>query len=418
MDQQKHLIIGAGPAALAAAQAIRRTDKAALITLVSREETLPYSPAVLPYLLSKELFEKDLFTKGRDILEASNVKLIRGKEVAEILPQTNEVRFKGGGREGYDKLLIATGASPQVPCIGNLPAEETYTFRTYRDFERLYKTLDQKLDIAIYGAGLVAVEVAEKLCLSGHKVTIIARSSLLRKYLTPATVEVLTKTFQQHGTEIITKSNLVSATKTSGKLELLLSNGQALTADRLIVATGVTPNMLKGNTMTLTEGGLKVGRHLETDLPNVYAAGDVASAPSFFDGRNAPCPILPEAVVQGTVAGSNMAGEKVEYIGWIPGNYLRCFGENIFSIGMTGLETEAGYEQLVSKTGKNSLRLLFKHGYLVGVEGLNVKQIHPGVYLYLIREKVPVHKYQELLLSKPRETACWLMLQHRRTQEI
>lgn len=418
MGQQKHFIIGAGPAALAAAQAIRNIDRTALITMVSREEAFPYSPAVLPYLLSEELNEKDLFTKGEKILESSNIRLLRGKEVTEILPHAHEVQYQNGEREGYDKLLIATGASPQVPTTINLSADDIYTFRTYRDFVRLHKTLDRKLEIAIYGAGLVAVEAAEKLSLAGHSVTMIARSSLLRKYFRPETVKSLTQIFDDHGVQIITQSHLVSATKSQDKLQLFLSQGQTVTADRLIVATGVTPNLLGCDNLTLVEGGFKVGRSLETELPDVYAAGDVASAPSFLDGLNGPCPILPEAIVQGSVAGSNMAGEKVEYRGWIPGNCLRCFDEAIFSIGVTGLETQTGCEQLESRNGKSSLRLLFRDGCLVGAEGLNVQPIHPGVYFYLIREKVPVQKYKELLLSKPRETACRLMLQHRKTQEL
>jgi phenylglyoxylate dehydrogenase epsilon subunit len=413
MDRVKHLIIGAGPAALAAAAAIRGADKSAAIKLVTREETLPYSPAMLPYLISKELSEKNLFAKGRETLEALDVQLVRGKEVVALLPDNKEVEYAGGGRESYDKLLIATGAAPLVPPVKDLPADQIYTFRTFRDFERLQKTLGQKQEIAIYGAGLVAVEAAEKLCHAGHTVTVIARSSLLRKYFDPKSVAVLEQAFASHGCKVLAKTTLDAVKKTGDKLELQLAGGRTLTVDRLIVATGVAANMPAGGLIPVAAGGLRVGRRMETGIPDVYAAGDVAAAPSFDNTENAPCPILPEAVQQGRVAGANMAGEAMEYKGWIAGNYLRCFDEHLFSIGVTDAPAGADYKTYENADGSGFLKLVVKGGVLVGAEGLNQKYVHPGVFLYLIREQVPIGGSRELLLAKPREAACWLMMQHR-----
>ncbi|MDR7869008.1 MAG: FAD/NAD(P)-binding oxidoreductase [Sporomusaceae bacterium] len=418
MDRIKHLIIGAGPAALAAAKAIRSADQSAEIKLVTREATLPYSPAMLPYLISKELSDKELFLKGQETLAAMDVELVRGKEVVALRPDKKEIVYAGGDCEAYDKLLIATGAAPQLPPIDNLPADQVYTFRTYGDFEKLQKTLGQKQEIAIYGAGLVAVEAAEKLCHAGHAVTIIARSSLLRKYFDPKSVAVLEKTFAKHGCKVLVKTTLIAVNKAAGKLELKLSDGRALSVDRLIVATGVAANIVAEGLIPVAAGGLKVGRHMETSLPDVYAAGDVAAAPSFDDSENAPCPILPEAVQQGQVAGANMAGETVEYKGWIAGNYLRCFDEHLFSLGTTDAPVGPGYETFEKADNAGFLKLVVKDGVLVGAEGLNQKQVHPGVFLYLIRERVPVGQYRDLLLAKPRETACWLMLKHRGNRAI
>jgi phenylglyoxylate dehydrogenase epsilon subunit len=378
MDRSKHLIIGAGPAALAAAKAIRSTDKSAEIKLVTREETLPYSPAMLPYLISQELSEQDLFVKGREALAAMNIQLVRGKEVVNIIPGRKEVEYAGGEREAYDKLLIATGAAPQVPPVRDLAVDQIYTFRTFRDFERLQQTLGKKQEIAIYGAGLVAVEAAEKLCLAGHAVTIIARSSLLRKYFDPQSVAVLEKAFAKHGGKVLAQSTLDAVKKTGDKLALQLSGGRTLTVDRLLVATGVAANMVAGDLIAVAAGGLKVGRHMETNLPDVYAAGDVAAAPSFDNTENAPCPILPEAVQQGKVAGANMAGKVTEYKGWIAGNYLRCFDEHLFSIGTTDAPAGAGYETFEKADGTGFLKLVVKDSVLVGAEGLNQKYVHPG----------------------------------------
>jgi hypothetical protein len=113
-----------------------------------------------------------------------------------------------------------------------------------------------------------------------------------------------------------------------------------------------------------------------------------------------------------------MAGKVTEYKGWIAGNYLRCFDEHLFSIGTTDAPAGAGYETFEKADGTGFLKLVVKDSVLVGAEGLNQKYVHPGVFLFLIREQVPLGNNRELLLAKPREAACWLMMQHRANRAI
>lgn len=414
MNKSKYLIIGAGPAALAAAQEIRRYEQTANITLVTREETVPYSPALLPYLISGEIAQSAFFVKGQNMLDALDVKLIRGKEVGRILHRNSEIEYTDGERETYDKLLIATGAGPWMPSIENLPKEQVHTFRTYRDFERLNATLGKKQDIAVYGAGMVAIEVAEKLSLAGHKVTIIARSSLLRRYFDQRSVALLEQKLNSYGGRLLTKTTLEGAEKHGDKLELKLSTGEILNVDGLVMAVGVAANLVQAEQIDVVDGGIKVGNNMETSLPNIFAAGDVAATPSFFDGRYGTCQILPEAVLQGRIAGMNMAGKETSYPGWISANYLRCFGHHLFSIG----QIENDCDVLEKQEGDSFLKLTFKDDYLVAVEGLNLGAAHPGVFLYLIRERVPVGEHRDLLLAKPWETACWMMLKYRKDKRF
>jgi len=409
MENCKHLIVGAGPAGLAAAQAIREVDKKAEITIVTREQTLPYSPAALPYVVSEELAAGDLFIKGRNVLQSLNVTLLLGKEVAEIAPQSKEVIYSDGGREFYHKLLIATGAHPTTLELENLGSDQVYTFRTVGDCERLCKALDQKQEIAIWGGGLVAVELAEKLCLAGHSVTIIVRSSLLRVYFSRKAVAKVEDAFRRHGVTVLTGDAEVAAKPVASRLELTLKAGEKITVDRFVMAVGVAANKIGGT--WAGEGGLKVGMRMETDFPDIYAAGDAAAAPSFFDGHHGPCPILPEAVLQGRVAGTHMAGGCMDYKGWIQHNYLRCFEENLFSIGIIDQGSDPAYQTIEKEEPNGFLRLLLKDECLVGAEGLNVERVHPGVFLSLIRKRIPVSNHRHVLLSQPKKIAYWLMQQ-------
>lgn len=415
MNETTHLIIGAGPAALAAAQAIRARDKSGAITLLTREEVSPYSPAALPYLISGELSAPNLFAKGEAALRNLGVDIAKGREVSAILAGEHKVECADGTKIAYDKLLIATGARPQIPP-GPFPvSDRIHVFRTYADFERLAGTLGQKAHVAIFGAGLVAVEAAEKLGLAGHRVTMIARSSLLRKYFRPENVAVVEQSFTKAGATIVKGATLTSARLDGDKVMLTLSDGQEIAADQLIVATGVVPNDVANPDLVRIDGSLEVGRGMETALPDVWAAGDVAAAPSFFDDRPAACPILPEAVAQGRIAGANMAGEKLAYSGWVACNTLRSFEHSLFSIGLAG--TGDG-ETVTVGDARANISLTLKGEVLVGAEALNMNHVHPGVFLYLIREKVPVKRHWDLLLQKHRETAAWLMLAHRKASAL
>ncbi|MFH1757960.1 MAG: FAD/NAD(P)-binding oxidoreductase [Pseudomonadota bacterium] len=416
MGKCKHLIVGCGPAALAAVQAIRGLRPQDEIKLVSREDCLPYSPAALPYLFSKELKEPDFFAKGEECLRAMDAHFVRGKEVTEIVPETRQVQYRDGQREKFDKLLMATGSQPWVPAVEGIEKVPFHTLRTFKDYKKIQETLPTKQTMVIYGAGLVAVELAEKLTLAGHAVTIIARSSLLRRYFSSPITKTLQEELTKHGVKVLLNSPLQGVRKRRGQLILALPGGEALTADQLLIATGVDPNRLGSASMAIVGGGVQTGRHMETLVPDVYAAGDVAAAPAFFGGINGVNPILPEALEQGKVAGYNMAGQKKEYRGWIPWNLLRCFGQYFFNIGLTGPGIEETAKVVERGEGRASFRMIFQGHSLIGVECSHRAFVSPGVFGYLITRRVPVEGYHDLLSNKPMETANWLMRNHRRSQ--
>ncbi len=415
MKKEKHLIIGSGPAALAAAQTIRSHRPQDEIKLVTREDCLPYSPASLPYLFSGEIKESGFFAKGADLLKAVDVKLVRGKEVEEILPEKHRVRYRDGEREAFDRLLIATGARPSIPAVSGLDAVPFYRVRIFGDYQQIKENLKTKKAVAIYGGGLVAVEMAEKLTRAGHSVTILARSSLLRRYLSPKISRLLQEALTGRGVTVRTGSLLQEVRREGDKVILSLKGGDRLTADLLLVATGVEANRI-GSSLPVAGGGLQTGNNMETCFPGIYAAGDVAAPPGFFGTENEASPILPEALEQGRIAGANMAGKKERYRGSMSWNYLCCFDQNIFNIGRTGPGLEDTLERMERVDGPGSLEMVFRDGFLIGVECANMKGLNPGILGYLITRRVPVKSYERLLLDKTAETANWLVLNHRRGQ--
>jgi NAD(P)H-nitrite reductase large subunit len=107
----------------------------------------------------------------------------------------------------------------------------------------------------------------------------------------------------------------------------------------------------------------------------------------------------------------------MEYKGWIRCNFLRCFEDNLFSIG-DAVAADAASTVVEHEEGNNFLRLVLKDERLRGVEAVNLAAIHPGVFVSLIREQLRLSESRDLLLVKPRETASWLMQQQRRAQAL
>lgn len=410
----QYLMIGAGPAAQAAAKAIRATDMTGCIAFITREETLPYSPVALPYLLD-DMKNDDLFGKGKALLKDLGVSMITGKEIAKVAPESKNVVFTDGSTRAYDKLLVATGATPMRVAIDGLQPEDAFVFRTYADYERLVANCCKGGDVLIYGAGLVSVELAEKLSHSGYRVTIVVRSHLLRRYFSPETVATLQRMFAEKGVAILGGTTITKATKKGNKYDVTLSNGETHIFDALIMALGVTPNLVEG--LETAGGGIRADEWLMA-APDVYVAGDVAAPADYTGTVYEPCPISPEAAKQGKIAGRNMAGDKERYDGWISANYFRIFEENLFSIGEIEGQTKLNCEVLSAGEDNKTLKLLFDGDILVGVEGFGQKEAHPGVFGFLIRNRVGVGESKELLLKKPRETALWLMQSYRREHKL
>ncbi len=172
---------------------------------------------------------------------------------------------------------------------------------------------------------------------------------------------------------------------------------------------GVRPRLdaVQGSGIAVGQGIL-VDRRMRTNAENIYAAGDVAEAPSFLDGRPGVSAILPNAIGQGAVAGTNMAGSQCEYEGWLPMNLLTLDGKLIFSIGSAAQDVDELMEKSDDDRRKFE-RLSFQGGRLVGTMFVNV-DVDPGVFTCLIKKRLDVGKHKQALFDRPRRVSRWLMM--------
>lgn len=405
---KKHLIIGCGSAGLSALEMIRKVTLTDEVKLVSAEDHSPYSPTSLPYFLAGRISEANLWLKEPAYFEKMGANFTKGKEVIKVAPQEKEVIYRDGDNDTYDTLLIASGAEPLKPAISGLKGE-FLSFHVLSDERNLAQLLQRGKNVIIYGGGLVAVELAASLLEMGCKVKLIVRSRLLRTYFEPEAGGLIGDILRDHGAQILS-GVLVSEVerRKDGKVGIMLSSGDQLETDIFIVCTGVAPRVafLEGTGINVNTGVL-VDRTMGTNIEGIYAAGDVAEAPDFFTGNQGINAILPSAVEQGKVAGANMAGENVEYEGWISMNTFNFLGHVACSIGLGNGE---GVEVLVEKDTSEGRfkRLSFIGPRIVGAAFVDV-EVDPGLMLYLIEKRVDVGAHKDKLFARPREASRWLV---------
>jgi len=273
VPKRKHVIIGSGAAGLAALEKIRGLSAEDEIILITKENHLPYSLAALPYLVSGKIKEPDLWLASEDYLRKTGCTLIRGKEVVEVHPDKKRLRYKDDGSESYDTLLIASGAKPIEARIAGLEEASPLVFHTLDDYRLLRQRLTNKKDIAIYGGGLVAMELAVALLEAGHRVKIIVRSRILRRYFDQDVGDMIDDILISRGAEIYKGRVIDEIRRDKEKVEVTLADGTRLDADIIVIALGVKPvtSFLAGSGIKLNDG-VVADRRMRTNIEDVYVA--------------------------------------------------------------------------------------------------------------------------------------------------
>ena len=408
MKKRKHLMIGAGAAALSALQmikSIRPDDEAVLVT---KENDLPYSPTALPYVLSGRIDRHSIWLREEDYFKKAGAVLMRGREAVEVDPAKKRVAFSDGEKESYDKLLIATGSDAVGPSLQG--GAGFLKFHTLEDCERLVQQVEGKKEVLIHGGGLVAMETAMALLERGCSVKVVVRSRILRKYFDEEAAGLIENIIAERGAEIFSGHSIVALSQRDAEVEATLEDGNRVKAQVFVNCTGVKPRVdfLAGIGLSMGQG-IRADRRMMTNLEDIYAAGDAAEAPEFFTGEAGLSAILLSAVNQGKLAGANMAGEDKEYRGWIGLNRLPFFGNVAESLGMsTGSEDRFSILKEVNVEKRRLKKLVFDGDNLVGATFINCGT-NLGPFYQIIERKLDVSKHRDMLFDRPFETSIWLI---------
>ncbi|WP_456465831.1 NAD(P)/FAD-dependent oxidoreductase [Desulfurobacterium sp.] len=400
----KYVIVGNSAAAVGCINGIRKVDKEGEITVITYEKEGCYSKPMIADILV-DLPEEKLIYKGKKFFEQKNVRVLLGTKAIKIDPEKKEVVLDTGIAESYNKLLISTGAKPFVPPIKGSEKEGVFTFTELSKAKaaKEYITKNGIKDVVVIGSGFIGLEVAYFLRKKGINVYVV---ELLNK--------VLGKALDNRGSEIVEKimrdiginfffEDTVEEILGNEKVESVkLKSGKIINAEMVIVAIGVRPNTELAQTAGIkVNRGIDTNLFMETSIPDIYAAGDCVENIDITDGTKKNLPLFPLAFEQGLVAGLNMAGKKMKYLGGLPLNSLKFLEEvPVLNAGIVE-PPDSTYEVLVNDRFEKRgyyRKAIIKDNRLVGFVAIGeIDRV--GILTGIIRQKLDVSTFKEKLVD-------------------
>ena len=332
----RHVILGGGPAGIAAIDTIREIEgPGASITLVSDEPA--YSRMVLPYYLAQEIAESHVGIGDNNYFTRQKVEARLGVRAQAVNSSARTVTLSDGSTLPFDNLLIATGSSAQRPPFPGANLDGVYTFWTLDDARKTLAKGQGTPEAVLVGAGFIGFIVLNAMAKRGWKLSVVEMEQhVLPRMLDRQGAVAVEGWLRNRGVALHSGAQVREISRdTSGKLTLTLSTGVTIRADLVILATGIKPNVefLSGSGITIN-GGVVVNDRLQTNIPGIYAAGDVAAGNDLLSGAPAIHAIQPTAVDHGRVAGANMAGKETHYPGSLLINVLDVISLHCASFGI------------------------------------------------------------------------------------
>jgi NAD(P)H-nitrite reductase large subunit len=401
----KHIIIGNGPAGVVASETIRKADPDADITMIGDEPEPPYSRMALPYLLQNDIAEDGTYLRK----DAGHFERLRIKAVAGFVEfvdtAAKQVRLKDGTTLSYDRLLVASGAhATRPPVVGiDLPAVQTcWTLADARAIAKLAKPGSRVLQV---GAGFIGCIILEALATRGVHLTVVEMGDrMVPRMMTPVAGGMIRSWCEKKGVRVHTQARVMSIRPDmdrAGSVFVKLDSGDELPADLVISAAGVKPNIafLAGSHVA-TNVGVLVDDRLRTNVPDVYAAGDVAESTDFSTGERGINAIQPNAVDQGRVAALNMVGKETHFVGALAINVLQTLGLISSSFGKWWGDIDGQSAEIVDHENFRYLSLQFKEDVLIGATSIGLTE-HVGVLRGLIQSRRRLGSWKDELLRDP-----------------
>jgi NAD(P)H-nitrite reductase large subunit len=331
-----HVIIGGGPAATNAIEAIRQVDPdAGPITLVSDEPA--HSRMALPYWIAGKIPREHTLTGDDAYFKRLGTETRFGRRVARVDSAAKQVTLDNGDTVSYDQLLIAVGSSPLRPDIPGADLPGVQPLWNLNQTEQLLQSADgiKRPRVVLVGAGFIGFIVLNAMYKRGWELAVVERESqVLPRMLDRSAATMVEKWLESREVAVHCDDSVQEIRESGNAKEVVLASGKTLPADIVILATGIRPN-----TDFLTDSGLEIDQgilvndQMQTNIPGIHAAGDVAQGPVLFSDQRAIHAIQTTAVDHGRVAGANMAGREVHYPGSLLMNIVDICGLQGSSFG-------------------------------------------------------------------------------------
>ena len=399
----QHVVIGAGPSGIIAAETLRKLQPDTVITVIGDEPEPPYSRMAIPYFLTKQIKEEGThLRKAPDHFRQRRISQVEGR-VASIDRAQRELVLQTGNKISYDRLLIATGSMPTAPPIPGIDLAGVTSCWTLADARRIAATAKPGARVVLMGAGFIGCIILEALAKSGAALTVVEMEDRMVPRMMNDTAGSMIKDWcLQHGVAVHTSTKVDAIEQNGRSLRVVLNSGTAVDADMVVSATGVRPNIaLVSGTGIETDHGILVNRHMQTNDPLIFAAGDVAQGIDFSTGEYSVQAIQPTAADHGQLAARNMAGlQGAVHNGCVNMNVLDTMGLISSSFGLWMGKSGGDASELLNRERFRYLNLQFEDDTVVGATSLGLTQ-HVGVLRGLIQSKTRLGAWKKKLFADP-----------------
>ncbi len=311
VTDETFVIAGAGLAGAKAAEMLRAEGFDGRVVLLGEEAHLPYErPPLSKAYLRGEAARQELDVHGADFYEANGIELRRGCAATAVDPAASEIVLAGDERLRYDRLLLATGSEPRRLRLPGSELDGIHSLRTAGDADALRARLDAGGTLVVIGAGWIGAEVAASVRTRGLDVTVVEPQSVpLERVLGQEVGGVYRDIYADHGVTLLLGTGVEAFEGSSSVERVRITGGRVLDCDGVVVGVGVVPRVaLAGRAGLASDGGLAVDARLQTTVPGVYAAGDVASVDHPFYGERVRVEHWANALEQGPAAARSMLG--------------------------------------------------------------------------------------------------------------
>jgi 3-phenylpropionate/trans-cinnamate dioxygenase ferredoxin reductase subunit len=393
--QQTFVIVGASLAGAKAAEALREEGFEGRIVLIGAERERPYErpPLSKDYLRGESPREK-AYVHAEGFYSENEIELRTSTPVSAIDTTSREVVLEGGERVRFDRLLLATGAEPRRLSVPGAELDGVLYLRDFEDADAIAQRLRHGGKLVVIGAGWIGAEVGASARERGLEVTIVEQASVpLEHVLGPEVGAIYRDIHTDHGVELLTAAGL-EAFEGEQRVQRVRLAGRALECDFAVVGIGVTPRTQLAEAAGLgIDNGIAVSDMLETSVPGVFAAGDVANAWHPFYGRRIRVEHWANALNQGPAAARSMLGEAEPY------ERIPYFFSDQYDVGMEYTGYATSWDEVVFRGDPRTRKFIafwLERGRVLAGMNVNVWEVTEHVQaLIRSRESVDVARLRD-----------------------
>lgn len=370
----KYLVIGGNAGGASFATRMRRIDESAEILVINRGSYISYASCALPYYIGDVVKSRaSIIERTPEVLkEKNNIDVRVNQTATRVNPSAKTVTIldQASGNsydENYDKLILATGASPVLPQIAGLrSASNVFTLREVADADHIKEYIQNHSvkTVTLIGAGIASLEITENLYLKGITVNIVEKLDQVGYPYDEEISKLLLQELTQNGIHVYLK-HLVQEVLDDGRT-IYTDQGKELKQDMIIVAAGVTPNtafLADSGVLVNERGFVPVNQQLATNIADIYAIGDIIETKSYITGLPQNSVLSGPANRQGHLLADIFAGQPYKYDGIVGTRVGKVFEQTVSSVGYT--------ETMLQEAGIGNFKSVF-------ITPFNYANLYPG----------------------------------------